>query len=177
MEGLDYVREMYEAYSNELFKIAKHYTQNDEDAKDIIQNVFIKLSQYDGSFDSEKGCKMWLIRVTINESKNLLKKWWTRNVLNDNFESTMYDNLIISEDMVYGFLDSNVKNILNSINSMKDSYKEPLLLMVYGYSYKEIAIKLKLNDSTLRTRVERAKKQLRDMLIEIDDGSIKMLYY
>lgn len=64
----------YKIYSQELMNISFGYTRNKNDSLDVIQNVFYKFFNYNKTFPTPNDEKYWLIRVTINESKDLLRK-------------------------------------------------------------------------------------------------------
>ena len=59
-------------HANTVFKIAYNYCKNKYDAEDVVQNTFLKLLQRKDGFTDEEHIKRWLIRVVINESKNIL---------------------------------------------------------------------------------------------------------
>ena len=71
----------YKLYSQDLFNVAYGYTRCVQDAEDIVQNVFIKLLQYEKQFNTLNDEKYWLIRVTINESINFVKSSYKRKVI------------------------------------------------------------------------------------------------
>lgn len=70
------LRKHYELHKDMVFRIAMTYVKNVEDAKDIVQDTFLRLGTYRGSFTDEEHCKRWLIRVCINLSKDYLKSFW-----------------------------------------------------------------------------------------------------
>ena len=73
----------YNLYSQELMNISYGYTRNKEDSLDVIQNVFYKYFNYNKSFPNLNEEKYWLIRVTINECKDLLKRKSKATVLDE----------------------------------------------------------------------------------------------
>lgn len=88
----------YQMYSQDLFNVAYGYTRNVQDAEDIVQNVFIKLLQYEYSFRTNNDEKYWLIRVTINESINFVK-------------SSHKKKIVLDEDIVRSTSDKTKENI------------------------------------------------------------------
>lgn len=68
-------------YANMVFKIAYNYCKNKYDAEDIVQNTFLKLLQHKGSFSDNEHIKRWLIRVSINESKNMCASFWRKRIV------------------------------------------------------------------------------------------------
>ena len=84
----------YQMYSQDLFNVAYGYTRSIQDSEDIVQNVFIKLLQYDKEFKTSNDEKYWLIRVTINESINFVKSSYKKKiVLNEEIVRSTSDQL------------------------------------------------------------------------------------
>ena len=65
-------------YSGMILRLCFTYSLGRADAQDICQNVFLKLLQSDRRFDSEGDTRAFIIRVTINECKDVLKSGWRR---------------------------------------------------------------------------------------------------
>ncbi len=64
-------------YLDTVFRVAYNYLKSAADADDVTQNVFLKLLNEKKVFENDSHIKNWLIRVTINECKNLVRsKWW-----------------------------------------------------------------------------------------------------
>lgn len=75
----DYFEKAVKTYSVSLVKIAFTYTKNIYDAEDIVQNIFLKLYEKQIEFDTDEHLKAWLIRCTINSSKDFLKCSWNKS--------------------------------------------------------------------------------------------------
>ena len=63
-----YINHMIEKYSNMIYRLAIARTKYKEDAEDVFQEVFLKLSKKLPNFENETHEKAWLIRVTIKKS-------------------------------------------------------------------------------------------------------------
>jgi len=74
------IEEIIEKYSDMVYRLALSRTRKIESAEDVFQEVFFKLSQKNPNFESEHHRKAWLIRVTINCSKNILSSVWNTRV-------------------------------------------------------------------------------------------------
>lgn len=70
-----------EAYTSLLLHIAWSYTGNAAEAEDIVQEVFFTYFQKAPEFQSPEHEKAWLLRVTANRCKNVLKSSWVKKVL------------------------------------------------------------------------------------------------
>ena len=141
-------------YRNTVFAVAIGYVKNIHDADDIAQNVFFKLYQRSlkrKGFVSEEAKKAWLIRVTINEAKDLLKSAWKNNTCE------LDESLVAHENDKLGLHDY--------LKNLKPKYRTVIYLYYYeGYSVKEVAGILKIPQGTVMTQLKRAREQLKEML-------------
>lgn len=62
-------------YGDMLYRVAYHALKNRADAEDVVQTVLLKLYQQESCFDGEDHMKHWLLRVTVNESRKLLRSF------------------------------------------------------------------------------------------------------
>lgn len=134
-----------------IFRLAMTYLKNIQDAEDITQDVFIKLFKYKKTFRTVEDEKAWLIRVTINASKDLLKSAWFRKTVP------------IAEDLV--FEDKKHNDLFYAVHQLETKYRSVVHLYYYeDYSIKEIAKILRIKELTIQTRLYRARKQLENIL-------------
>ena len=133
----DAVRE----YTQMVLNIAYTYTKNSHDAEDIAQDVFLSLYRNMWKIGSDEYMKAWLIRVTINKSKNHMKTAWIRK------RSEMPN---VQQDLPT----NETGDLLNAVLSLDVKYKIPIYLMYYeGYSIKEISEIVKIKPATIGTRL------------------------
>lgn len=144
-EYMDYV---IEKYSNMVYKLALSRTKSKEDAEDIFQDTFLKLSNKMPDFESEEHEKAWLIRVTINLSKNLFTSSWKQKT--------------IPLDEELKFEDKEVSDVYFEVLKLSQKYRTIIHLFYYeGLNIKEISNVLKVNENTIKTRLSRAREQLK----------------
>jgi len=146
----DELSEIILKYRDTVFRVALGYVKNTHDSDDIAQNVFIKLYRYDKDFVTEDALKAWLIRVAINEAKDLLKSAWAHNRgdLDESLAAPDYDDDI---------------GVYDYVKNLKPKYRTVIYLHYYeGYSTKEISKLLKMPQSTVTTQLNRARKQLKE---------------
>lgn len=138
-------------YSRNITMMAFAYTKNIADAEDITQEVFIEFFKRDITFRDEEHLKAWLLRVTINKSKNLLKSFWM---------SKRTDFPIEGEYMSEQDID-----LINAVLSLDPKFRIPIHLYYYeGYSIQEIAQILNEKYTTIGTRLQRGREKLKDIL-------------
>ncbi len=138
-----------------LFLIALAFTKSTHDAEDILQNVFLKFLKNTNNFTSEEHMDKWLTTVCVNESKNYIKSIFRKHQNIDDCE-------IVSPDVFENSLQSDLYNVVMSLPK-----KDRTVIHLFYYedmSIKEISSILKLTESTVKTRLSRARKKLKEML-------------
>ena len=153
----EYVEDV-KRYSDMVFRIALHSCANKEDAEDILQNVFLKLLQNKKNFNSEEHKKSWLIRVTVNECHSLFKS--PLRSRRQSLESITHFLAAQQEE---------VSDLFYAVMELPEKYRVVVNLYYYeDYSVKEIAKILKMNESSIQTRLMRArgilKKKMKGVL-------------
>src|SRR5262252_9600518 len=66
--------ELVNHYSRKIYRLAKHITQNDEDAEDVLQETFLKSFEHLGDFHGQSKFYTWIVRIAVNESLMKLRK-------------------------------------------------------------------------------------------------------
>ncbi|WP_219834619.1 RNA polymerase sigma factor [Paenibacillus sp. R14(2021)] len=145
------VRRALDQYSHSLIKIAFAYLKNIADAEEVTQEVFLAYLQKHPIFNSSEHEKAWLIRTTINKSKNMLKTGWfkSRNP--------------VPEDLSY--LPQEENEVLQAVLALDKKYRIPIHLHYYeGYSIQEIAAILQAKPATVGTWLARGRFILKEKI-------------
>lgn len=137
-----------------LYLIALSFTHNQYDAEDILQNVFLKLWKYSKTFEDTVHIDKWLTTVCVNECKNILKSLFRHhNEINDELlGETVFDN-------------SFQYDLFNAVMSLPK--KEHIVMHLFYYEdlkIKDIATMLKISESAVKTRLNRARNKIKLML-------------
>lgn len=145
-------------YIDTVYRVAFNYIKSPADAEDITQNVFLKLLQEKKFFESDEHVKHWLIRVTVNECKNLIRsRWWRMESYEDYAQTLSFDNQAQSV-------------LFNAVMALPRKYRIPIYLHYYeGYSTQEIGKILKIPKNTVCTQLKRGRELLKKSLEEVDD--------
>ena len=145
-QQFDYV---YNEYAKELFNIAYGYTRNRDDSIDIMQNAYVTLLESNKTFESNEHIKYFLIRVTINESLDLLKSSHKKNVIRNN-DFVVNSPEIKKEELPY--------DLSGIVNTLPEKYKTIIVLHYYDdMKIKDISSVLKISESAVKKRLERAR--------------------
>ena len=134
-----------------LYRVAYSYLHSNEDAADAVQDALLKGWEKRGSLREEQYFRTWLTRVLINVCNIRLRK--------HRFELPLTEATDSSQD------DSHHEFYLrDAMTDMDIKYRVPLMLFYLdGFSLKETAQILGLPKGTVKSRIARAKKQLRDL--------------
>ena len=154
-------KEKYDLYSQELMNISYGYTKNKEDSLDIIQNVFYKLFVNDKVFESNDDEKYYLIRLTINECKDLIRKKSKIVSLNNN----LINKIPLTNDS--NNEDLKLEKLALKVKELNNKYKTVIILFYYdSLPIKEISKILNLSVNTIKKRLERARNILKKKMEE-----------
>lgn len=159
MDRKDYITAV-EQYANDVYRIAYSYCKRSFDAQDITQNVFLKLFQSNTEFQDQEHIRKWLIRVAVNESKNLCTSFWKKRIVP--LEESDGD-----EACEYSFPYQESSDLYDAVMLLPYKYRIVIHLYYYeDYSIQEIAGILNRKETTIQTQLMRARKKLKTMLKE-----------
>ena len=152
-EQFDFV---YKEYAKELLQIAYGYTKNKENSIDIMQNAYIAVLESNKRFESNEHIKYFLIRVTINESINFVKSYSKKKVLCNN-DIIMNIPETKKDELPY--------DISEIVNILPEKYKTIIVLYYYdGMKIKDISKVLKMKESAVKKRLERARNLVKEII-------------
>lgn len=156
MDSQDYEKAV-DAYADTVYRIAYNYTYSKADSEDVLQNVFLKLFQSVQDFENEEHLKGWLIRVAVNECRNLHRSFWKRNIVRmEEIEKSVQD-----------FLPDEETDLHNALLKLPGKYRIIIHMYYYEeYKTKEISSILQINEATVRTRLARGRDRLKELLKE-----------
>lgn len=148
------VNKAIDLYADTVRRICMIYLKSYSDTEDIFQNVFMKYILSSAVFDSGEHEKAWIIRVTINECKDLVKSFFrSRSVPLDEIKE------LTSE------LEPQSSEVLENVLALPKKYKDVVYLHYYeGYSAVEIAKMLHKSVNTVYTHLARARSMLKERL-------------
>jgi RNA polymerase sigma-70 factor (ECF subfamily) len=162
---------LYDLYSDGMYIVACRYIQNREDAKDVMQEAFLKaftrLYQYQG----EVAFGAWLKRIVINQCIDTLKK---RALV---YEEMNDQTLAIIDDETSWEIDLAVtkQDIIQAIDILPNKYKYVVkLYLIEGYDHQEISEILDIPVRTSRTQLMRGKTKLKNILHDLFKRKISL---
>jgi RNA polymerase sigma-70 factor (ECF subfamily) len=163
--------ELFRLYQKYLYKLCYDYVQNEQDAMDITQEIYIKVFKNISKYDEKLPFHPWLRKIAVNTCINF-KRSMKKNVVS---MSSNVDNENYLEEVIASGMDveSEVFNrdlgrkIRENIEGLDSKYRMILVLRYYeGLSYEEISSVLKIPLGTVKTNIYRARNLLKEKLKE-----------
>ena len=154
-------RELYNRYSPKMLSVCYRFAQNREDAEDMLQEGFIKVFTQMHTFRNQGAFEGWIRRIIVHTCINILKK-------NKKFnESVDLDHAMGAQvkENIPGILQA--KQVVECIRILPIGYRTVLnLYAIEGFSHREIASMLEIEESTSRSQYTRAKAMLEQVLLK-----------
>ncbi len=155
---------LFDKYSGLFFAMSIRYADNYDDAKDILQEGFIKIFLNIDKYSGTGSFEGWMKRIIINNAINHYHKEIKHRYHDDISES--FD--LHSDEKFYEDKDFTYDELLKIINELPTGYRTIFnLYAIEGYKHKEIAEILNISESTSKSQYHRAKKILQIKLEEI----------
>lgn len=140
------VGRLYDAYSQDIYRLALTYLRSTQDAEDICHSVFLALVEKDVTLFPGKE-KAWLLKCTANACKNHLKSFWKQN------REDLDENMVLT-----GNRD---RELWSLVGTLPPKYRAVIHLYYYeGYQQDEIARILGITRTAVQTRMQRARTML-----------------
>ena len=161
--NVDAFEELIKDHKKSAYNIALKFLRNVEDAEDVSQEALIKVFKSIKNFNMQSTFKVWMYRVVVNACLDFKRKksidiYPIDNVIN--IAGTDNDN---PDAMIDNKYTSEIVNL--SINKLDDDFKSIIILRdIQGFSYNEISEILSCNIGTVKSRISRARKALKDII-------------
>jgi RNA polymerase sigma-70 factor, ECF subfamily len=164
--------ELTERYQRNIFRLAQNITQNREDAEDVLQETFLKAYEHLPDFHGDSKFYTWVVRIAVNEAlMKLRKRKWDKTVWLDEpvqtGEDTVAREIAVWEDNPeQRYSKEELHEILDkAVNGLAPPYRTVFVLRdMEGLSTEETAEALELSVPAVKSRLLRARLQLRDKL-------------
>jgi len=153
--------EIYRLASSFVYSVALRVTRNADEAKEVSQDVFIKIYNNLRSFRFRSSFKTWLYRITTNTALNVLKKSSKDINRRVNYDVALKANDDSATATHAIEMDDN-KKLLSSLLDMLNPDQRACIVLreIEGLNYREISKALSININTVRSRLKRARETL-----------------
>lgn len=152
-------------YEKKFERYAKKFLSDQEDIKDVIQGIFIKIYVNINSFDTEKKFSSWAYSIAHNELVNALKKSKKKFLPLLDFDVIFpYNPQKKSNNISIDELDAKILTD-EGLKKLDPKYREAIVLFyIEGLSYKEISDVMQVPVSTVGIRIKRAKEIIKSTI-------------
>ena len=155
--------ELFHRHQGRVYSVTRRMMNNEEDAEDLVQEIFLKAYQKIDKFKYTSAFSTWLYRLAVNQCIDQLRK--RKNSVNAMpLEEAI---LQVDEDTPedHALLDDRNRQIWSAINSLRDKERAIIILKdIEGLSYKEIAEVFKCSLGRVKSRLHEARQKLKAIL-------------
>lgn len=154
--------EVFRRFAGKMMAVCVRYTRHKMEAEDILQDAFIKVFDNLSKFKFKGSFEGWVRRIVINTA---LKNYGKRGFRQEQIGMDQYQEVPM-EPSVYSHLQE--EELLNLVAKLPDGYRIVFnLYAIEGYSHKEIAETLGIQESTSRSQLVKARKMLQSQVLEM----------
>lgn len=160
-EDSQQLRRLMDDYGDDVLRTSFMYLNDRHKAEDAFQEVFLKVFRKRRAFKGKSSEKTWIISITINVCKDMLRSSWLKRVL-----LTDKPDDGKSEDIESAAIENDDKKMLyREVTSLPPQFKDVVILYYYhGFPTPEIAEAIGVAEGTVRSRLARAREILKDRL-------------
>jgi RNA polymerase sigma factor (sigma-70 family) len=150
---------LYQRFSPKMYAVCLRYSNSADDARDLLQEGFIKVFKNLEKFRSEGSFEGWIRRIFVNTSIEHFRRATTMQSVTEAHENTF-------EDKEWNAFDNLAeKDVIKMIRDLSPGYKQVFnMYVVEGYSHKEIGELLGISEGTSKSQLARAKMILQKMI-------------
>ncbi len=152
---------LYETYFGLMMKISMRYSEDWDEAKDIVNNGFLKIFTKVENFEGKGSFEGWMKRTMINTALDYLKSKKVETVSFDDITSYSSD-VYVENDAVWSFSEADILKVLQSLPKVSRTVFN--LYVIEGYKHKEISELLNISEGTSHWHLLNARKILQDKL-------------
>ena len=151
------VENLFEQYSDMVYRIAISYGNQIQMAEDVVQEVFLRFMKKRPQFKNCQHEKAWFIRVTVNCCKSMVSSAWMRRT----------QPLEDTDQAVLPFQHQDENDLYELLQQLPAKYRTVLYLRYYEeYQVKEIAKLLHITPNLVSARLSRAKKMMKQEILK-----------
>jgi RNA polymerase sigma-70 factor (ECF subfamily) len=163
---------LVESYQKKAFNIAYRMIGNYDDASDLTQEAFIRIYKSISNFKEQSSLSTWIYRIITNVCLDELRRRKNRNIVSID-EGIKLDDSEVKRQIESGaptpeeMAERNEmkKVVAEAIKTLSDEHRTVILLRdIQGFSYEEIARIVECPEGTVKSRINRARQALKDIL-------------
>lgn len=148
---------IYKATSGFVYNVALRVVNNREDAKEVVQEVFLTMYRKLNGFRFESSLKTWVYRITVNCALNYAQK-----TARTRGKETEYQDVVMAGEVRTGMDNEQTGKVVEGLLEVVSPEQRACVALrsMEGLSYQQIAEVLKININTVRSRLKRARERM-----------------
>lgn len=157
---------LYEQLSGKMFSLCCRYVKDKMEAEDVLVTSFTKIFERISQFKGEGSFEGWVRKIVVNESLSYLRKNKSMYLETDLAAANYEPNLVSLGNEL------EAEDLLKLVAELPPGYRIVFnLYAIDGYSHKEIAEQLGINENTSKSQLSRARSHLQAKLLEIEKST------
>jgi len=157
-------------YQDKIYRLCWSYIQNEEDRKDLLQNILIKIWKNLESFNEKSSLSTWIYRLSVNTSIDYMRQSKKHNYLSTNTNISNLNIVDNSNNVEENFvLSENLKLLYKCINQLSFIDKTLTNLYLENLKYREIAEIIGISEKNVSVKLYRIKKLLRKYFKDLEE--------
>lgn len=167
---------VYKLFYGKMMAVCRRYTKNEDQAKDILQDSFIKVFKNIDRFNFEGSFEGWVRRIVVNTAIDFTRKSKRDYLLMNESNSieSEEENLLYEDDEEDYSIPLKVGDVINAMEKLSPAYRTVFNLYVFeNYSHQEIADSLDISVGTSKSNLAKARANMKKILtkeLEKRDG-------
>lgn len=157
---------VYKKFYGKMMAVCKRYTNNEDQAKDILQDGWIKVFKNIDKFNFKGSFEGWVRRIVVNTAIDYFRR--SKNdylLMNENNSLEDFEDTLIEEDVEIEELPLNISDIVSAMHKLSPAYRTVFNLYIFeDHTHKEIAELLDISEGTSKSNLAKAKLNLRKIL-------------
>lgn len=158
--SIDEFMDKYSRLQHSLFAFALKLTQNQDDAKDLMQDTLVRAFTYRSRFRKGTNFRAWISTIMRNAFISEYRKRKRRGEMEESIETVMH----MVQDKASGTASdqtAHLKDLIGIIDQLDSKYRLPFLMFLNGFSYIEISQHFDIPIGTVKSRLSTARDRLR----------------
>ena len=157
-----YQMALFQKYSGKLLAVCTRYTRHRMEAEDVLQDAFIKIFRNLEKFEGKGSFEGWMRRIVVNTA---LKNYNKSSFKKERIGLEDYQEASMDQDVISSLYK---EELLKVIEELPNGYRVVFnLYVIEGFSHREIAQELKIQESTSRSQLVKARKMLQSKITQI----------
>lgn len=164
---------LLEGCKTKAYNIALRYMRNEQDALDALQESLIKIFRHLGKFKEESQFDTWVYRIVVNTCNDMLKKNAKSKTVDFRYQKKEEEEPILQlpdqQLTPWEALERKEKCrfLLDCLENLQPDYKQIIILRdIQGFSYHELTVMLDCSMGTVKSRINRGRKRLKEIIME-----------